>query len=200
VEGDLTGEQLCLLLSCERVAWDIETSGLDWRAGSIGTCQLHAAEVGTFIVRSVSKLPMNLMRLLATAEVTKVFHYAPFDLRWMSGHWGVSPAAIECTKLASRLLDRTEDSAAHSLRHLLQVNLGIEIDKGQRLTNWLSDDLTPAQLAYAAADVDHLLPLLDSLHKQLANDGLLDLYRRCAEFLPTRVQLEVGAWPDVFGY
>lgn len=200
VEGDLSNAQLGHFLACDRVAWDIETSGLDWRSGSIGTCQLHAPELGTFIVHPFGKRPANLMRLLATGDVIKVFHYAPFDLRWMSGHWRVSPAAIECTKLASRLLDRTEDSAAHSLKHLLQVNLGVEIDKGQRLTDWLSEHLTPAQLAYAAADVEHLLPLLDSLQKQLANEGLLDLYRRCADFLPTRVQLEVGVWPDVFGY
>jgi ribonuclease D len=200
IQGDLTKELFDRFVAAERVAWDIETSGLEWKDGEIGTCQLHAPEVGTVIVQGPHQRPSYLMQLLASSDVAKVFHHAPFDLRWMVGHWGAAPATIECTKVASRLLDSSEDSSVHSLKHLLKINLGVDIDKGERISNWLSANLTPAQLAYAAGDVEFLLPLLDSLHKQLANHGLVDLYRRCAEFLPTRVELEVGAWPDVFGY
>lgn len=200
IQADLSVALFDRFANAGRIAWDIETSGLNWRDGQIGTCQLHATEVGTVIVRALDQQPRHLMQLLGSGDVVKVFHHAPFDLRWMISHWGLSPRAVECTKVASRILDRTEDSAVHSLKYLLKTNLGIDIDKGQRISNWLAEDLTAAQLAYAASDVEYLLPLLDSLRTRLADRNLLNLYNQCTEFLPTRVELEVGSWPDVFGY
>jgi ribonuclease D len=200
VQGDLTPQLFDQFLNVDRIAWDIETSGLDWRAGRIGTCQLHAPAIGTVIVQTDAGRPEHLAALLAEASVRKVFHHAPFDLRWMIGHWHVTPAAIDCTKVASRLLDPNPDSSVHSLKHLLAGRLGIDIDKGQRLTDWLTVDLTAAQLAYAASDVAHLLLLLDTLKAELENRELIGAYQACTDFLPTRTLLEVGGWPDIFGY
>ncbi len=200
VQGDLTASLLEQFLAVDRVAWDIETSGLDWRAGRIGTCQLHAPEVGTVVIQTGAGRPGRLAELLAAPSVRKVFHHAPFDLRWMVGHWKARTASIDCTKVASRLADPSPDSSVHSLKYLLAEHLGIHIDKGQRLTDWLTPDLTTDQLTYAASDVIYLLPLLDRLKNELANLGLTDPYTECAEFLPTRALLEVGGWPDVFAY
>ena len=200
LRNDLTSEWLRHFLDADRVAWDIETSGLEWRVGQIGTCQLHAPEAGTVVVQLGSARPVRLAELLSEPSVRKIFHHAPFDLRWMIGHWNVKPASIDCTKVASRLLNQNPDSGVHSLKHLLSKTLGIEIDKGQRLTDWLVSDLTADQLAYAVADVTYLLPLLDTLKKDLANAGMIGLYQSCADFLPTRAALEVGGWPDIFGY
>lgn len=200
LNADLSTDLAEQFAAAERIAWDIETSGLDWTRGKIGTCQLHAPEVGTVIVQITEARPERLIKLLTDRRVRKVFHYAPFDLRWMVGHWQIAPVSIDCTKLASRIVDKTAASEAHSLKYLLDLYLGVDIQKDQRLSDWLTDSLSDAQLAYAAADVEHLLPLLDRLQKELANDGHLHLYKRCSEFLPTRVELEVGSWPDVFGY
>lgn len=198
--GDLSVEQFCHFRSVERIAWDIETSGLDWRAGFIGTCQLHAPSVATVVVQIAGHRPPHLIAFLEDPDIHKVFHHAPFDLRWMVGHWKAVPLSIECTKLASRLLDHHTDSAVHSLKHLLATYLGIDVDKEQRLSDWLSADLTDDQLTYAVEDVTHLLPLLDVLRKELANNGLIEMYEACAAFLPTRTRLEVAQWPDVFSY
>lgn len=201
LRSDLSSEWLDSLRTVKRIAWDIETFGLDWRVGQIGTCQLHAPELGTVIVQlKEGTTPHRLAALIGDTRVRKVFHHAPFDLRWMVSHWKVQPEAIDCTKMASRIIDQRADSGVHSLKYLLDHYLRVEIDKGQRLTNWLADDLTGEQLAYAAADVGYLLPLLDHLTVKLSNADLLGLYRRCAEFLPTLVRLQVGGWPDVFAY
>lgn len=200
-QGDLTEQRFNELRSTERIAWDIETTGLDWREGQIGICQLYAAEFSTVsLIKVTSERPDYLCSLLADENVRKVFHHAPFDLRWMVGHWQVEPASIDCTKVASRLLDPTPDSNVHSLKYLLSTYLHIEISKAQRLTDWLANDLSADQLAYAANDVAYLLPLLDLLIKDLDNCGLRSTYRSCSGFLPTRTRLEVGGWSDVFGY
>jgi ribonuclease D len=200
-QGDLTEHRFVEFQSTERIAWDIETTGLNWREGQIGTCQLFSPELSTVsLVRITSERPGYLCSLLADERIRKVFPHAPFDLRWMVGHWRVEPASIDCTKVASRLLDPTPDSNVHSLKYLLSTYLHIEISKAQRLTDWLADDLSAEQLTYAANDVTYLLPLLDLLTKDLENCGLRGTYRNCSNFLPTRTRLEVGGWPDIFGY
>ncbi|MGH1526501.1 hypothetical protein ACRAWC_21795 [Leifsonia sp. L25] len=72
--------------------WDIETTGLDWRSATIETCQLSfAGEV--FVVQLLgNQHPDNLSRLLAAPKVTKLFHHAPFDVRFMTAHWAVRAA------------------------------------------------------------------------------------------------------------
>ncbi len=60
--------------------------------------------------------------------------------------------------------------------------------------------MTAEQVQYAGSDVVHLLPLLDLLEKDLVNEGRLEAYQRCLDYLPTRVLLEINDWPDVFSY
>jgi ribonuclease D len=200
IRGDLGSDLAAALHAVPRLAWDIETSGLDWRTDRIGTCQVHAPEIGTFIVQLNGTLPTKLRGLLADRGVVKVFHHAPFDLRFMTWHWKVSAESVACTKIASKLLVPRARNEEHSLKALLAQHLDVHISKVERVSDWLAADLSEAQLRYAAADVTHLLPLLDTLEKELANDGLTDLYARCTEFLPARVQLETGEYPDVFAY
>jgi ribonuclease D len=200
LHNDLASDLADALHEVPRVAWDIETSGLDWRTDRIGTCQLYAPEVGTLIVQVNGKQPTRLGALLADPGVLKVFHHGPFDLRFMTWHWKVPAASVACTKIASKLLEPNAPNEAHSLQALLDRHLGVYISKAERISDWLADNLSDAQLTYAAADVTHLLPLLDSLAKELANAGLSDLYAQCTKFLPARVRLEIGGYPDVFAY
>jgi ribonuclease D len=200
LDGDLSSDIADALRAAGRIAWDIETSGLDWRAERIGTCQLHAPQVGTVVVQLNGHTPTRLPQLLANPEVLKVFHHAPFDLRFMVWHWSVLPQSVACTKVASKLIAPQAPNESHSLQKLLEQHLGVNISKAERTSDWLASALTSSQLSYAASDVTHLLPLLDSLEKDLANKGLSELYARCVEFLPARVQLETGDYPDVFAY
>ena len=201
LQDDLTDDVLADFTRSDRIAWDIETDALDWRQGRIGTCQLHSQTAGTVLVQvDPDHRPERLAGLLADEAVLKIFHHAPFDLRWMMSHWQVQAASVGCTKVASRLLDPDPNSASHSLKHLLKQRLGINLDKGQRLSDWTRQTLTPEQVAYASSDVVHLLPLLDLLEKDLVNGGRLETYQRCVDYLPTRALLEINDWPDVFSY
>jgi ribonuclease D len=74
--------------------------------------------------------------------------------------------------------------------------LGIDISKQQQLSDWGSDELTDAQVAYAASDVLHLHALKARLDAMLAREVREDLARACFEFLPNRVRLDLGGWED----
>jgi ribonuclease D len=201
IRGDLPGELAGAFASCSLVAWDVETSGLDWRRDKLGTCQLFAPGVGVVVVGLAGEVPGRLAALLADPAVEKVFHHAPFDLRFMVHAWHVRPASVRCTKVASKLLNPEAPNPEHSLQSLLLHYLGRRIDKGAvRTSDWTSEVLTGAQVEYAAGDVIHLPALLGALQSRLGGAGLSELYDECCAFLPTRVRLELGGYPDVFAY
>jgi ribonuclease D len=201
VQHDLPSGLFKSFASAPQVAWDVETSGLDWRQDRLGTCQLFAPGVGAAIVGLLDDVPTRLAALLESPSVEKVFHHAPFDLRFMVHNWNVRPSSIRCTKVASKLLTPTAPTDAHSLQSLVARHLSVELEKGGvRTSNWSAQHLTGAQIEYAAGDVIHLLKLHDVLAMELRAIDLEVLYEECCTFLPARVDLELGGFPDVFAY
>ncbi|MGC5321580.1 hypothetical protein ACPXB5_22915 [Micromonospora arida] len=200
IQNDIDDATLAALRSTCIFACDIETTGLDPKLDSIGTVQLHASGVSDIVLQVGNGRPERLCSLIEDSRVQKVFHHAMFDLRFMAAHWGVRPQNIKCTKIASKLLRPQADSASHSLQILLQERMQIAISKEERLSDWTSSSLTADQISYAAADVEHLLPLLDLLETDLRLSGLTDLFEQCLAFIPARVRLDLGTWPDVFNY
>ena len=201
LRGDLDPAIAGKLSSVSRIAWDIETSGLDPVYDKIATVQLHAPEFGTALVQILQDTnPARLCGLLEESKIQKVFHHAMFVLRFMVAKWNVRPIHVACTKVASKLLAPSEQSTAHTLQSLLAEELGVHISKTQRLSNWLAEDLSADQVSYASADVQYLLPLLDHLERRIVAADLQTDFAACLAFLPTRVRLDLGNWPDVFGY
>jgi len=200
VKGDIDKRAHTALRAAGRVACDIETSGLEWSTARIGTVQLHTPDVGTIVVQLNGATPSRLRRLIGDQQVRKVFHHAPFDLRFITAHWKVTPSNVACTKIASKLLDPGLTNEEHSLKALLWRYLSVNISKDEQVSDWLVQKLSDAQLAYAAADVAHLLPLLDQLTNNLRNAGLEELFERCLAHLPTRVELDLRHYPDIYLY
>lgn len=168
----------------------------------MGTCQLFAEGLDVVVVSlDTGMRPQNLIALLEDHHVPKVFHHAPFDLRFMMHQWNVKPASIRCTKVASKLIDPSAPNETHSLQSLLGRYVGVELSKGSvRTSDWTASQLSQEQIEYAVADVLYLPILLRSLTERLKHLGLDWLYDKCCEFLPTRVVLELGEYPDVFAY
>jgi ribonuclease D len=200
-EGDLPAALAEEMAEAELVAWDTETTGLDWRTDRLALCQLHAPDVGTALVRVNEVRPVQLLRVLSSSAVRKVFHHAPFDLRFMRAAWGGEANNIMCTKIASKLLAPGAPNSEHSLAALLQRHLGVTLEKGaERVSDWLAPELSGRQLAYAAKDVEFLVPLLERLLALLDEANRAALYGRCCEFLPDQVEISSLGLDDVFAY
>jgi ribonuclease D len=197
-DTDLSTDDIELAAQTGEVGWDIETTGLDWQTAAICTCQLSIGEERIVVVKTNQFRPEHLCQLLSDNQVRKVFHHATFDLTFMAYKWGANPCNVGCTKIASKLLSPNRND--HSLKSLLRDHLGIHIDKNERMSNWLSADLTAAQVSYAARDVMHLIPLLRELVKKLEAKGLLPLSKACFAHIPTRVQLDIQGYGDVYEY
>lgn len=201
VQHDLTADLADAYGQSGVLAWDTETSGLDPRHDALQLCQVSAPGVGTTLVQLDGGSPSGLIELLSRPEVRVVMHHAPFDLLFMRVAWGVQAANVRCTKIASKLLAPAAASSSHSLGALTAQRLGVTLNKGPvRTSDWGAGRLSAKQVAYAAADVSHLVELYDGLTRDLAGAGLAGLYEECCEFLPTRTEVAVLGIADVYDY
>lgn len=199
--GDLPQDVANALSAEPAIACDLETSGLDWRTEKIGTVQFYGENVGTTVVHGLVHPPPQVIELIETDTVLKVFHHAPFDLRFMAATWSVKAKNVQCTKIASKLAHPAAASREHSLAALLGTHLGVAITKGSvRTSDWTAGTISDEQVEYAANDVRHLLPLLTRLRDVLLQLEREELFAACCDFLPTQTALEVGSFPDVFAY
>ena len=200
VDGDVSAEFEWAVRDARIVAWDIETSGLDWRLDRIATCQLHVLGVGTQVVRMNGHAPERLRELLMSERVTKVFHHALFDLRFMRYHWKATARSVACTKILSKIVRPESDHREHSLKPTLERFLGVHLDKSQQVSDWFAPTLSSAQVAYAARDVEFLIPLMDRLMDEARASGLADIAERTFEYVPIRVETDLRGCGDVFAY
>lgn len=183
-----------------RVAWDIETTGLDWRSAQIGTVQVASANEIAVVQLKPGQVPGRLSRLLASPGVEKVFHHAAFDLRFMAWSWRVQAQRVACTKVLSKIVNPAAPHDQHSLKPLLERYLGVRITKDEQRSDWATSILRAEQVAYAAADVRHLVALFDLMTERAQALGVWEL--ACASFgyLPTRVALDLRESGDVYAY
>ncbi|WP_168214987.1 hypothetical protein ACRDU6_01150 [Mycolicibacterium sp. ELW1] len=200
VEGDVSSDFETAVRDARLVAWDIETSGLDWRFDRIGTCQLHVPDVATQVIRLNGHQPERLRELLTSEQVRKVFHHAPFDLRFMRFHWKASARNVACTKILSKIVRPEVDAGEHSLKPTLQRFLGVVLDKSQQTSDWMSSAFTEEQLAYAVRDVLYLVPLLETLMDEARANGVADIAERTFGYLPIRIETDLRGCGDVFAY
>ena len=179
------------------VAIDTETLGLNPFRDRLCLAQLSAGDGVCHAVQFVAKdyAAPNLKRLLADPSVTKLFHFARFDVAMFRRYLGVVCAPIYCTKIASKLVRTYTDR--HGLKDLVRELLNIELSKEQQSSDWGATELSEKQLAYAASDVAHLHALKKTLDAMLAREGRTALAQACFDFLPTRVALDLAGWHDV---
>jgi ribonuclease D len=199
-EGDIGPSLAEKLRESRVVGWDIETSGLDWSTDRIGTCQLYSDQTGPVVLQLNGRVPMKLCDLLRDTSVTKVFHHAMFDLRFMRAQWGVQACNVRCTKIAAKLLFPEAPAEEHTLKSLLRRLENVELTKAERTSDWLSPDLTREQIEYAADDARYLLPLMGTLTRISRDRGLAGLLEHCFDHIPTRVELDVRRYSDIYLY
>jgi len=184
------------------VAIDTETLGLNPHRDRLCVVQLSNGDGSADVVQILkghADAP-NLKALLGNPNITKIFHFARFDLAALYNAFGVMPQPVYCTKIASRLSRTYTDR--HGLKDLVREVLNIDLSKQQQSSDWGSDSLSDAQLAYAGSDVLHLHALRERLDAMLAREGRAGLAQACFDFLPTRAKLDLQGWEteDIFAH
>ncbi len=189
------------------VAVDTETMGLNPHRDRLCLVQMSAGDGAAHLVQLIPPSlggrgydAPNLARLLADASVTKLMHFARFDVAVLQRALGITVAPTKCTKIAAKLVRTFTDR--HGLKDLCRELVGVEISKQQQTSDWGAPDLTAEQMAYAASDVLHLHALWTRLEALLIREDRLALAQACFDFLPTRCRLDLLGYeePDIFAH
>lgn len=200
-EGDIPDDRLKHYLTKKVVAIDTETRGLIIRRDRLCLVQICDEDgVVSFVRYSKEQLntndDSNVKKLCHAQSVTKLFHFARFDLAVLKYYLGIEVAPFFCTKIASKLVRTYTDR--HSLKDLVRELLAIELDKTDQSSDWAHPDLTDTQMEYAANDVRVLLPIYQKIHALLVRENRLDLHTKLCQALPAVCDTDLLGFSNIF--
>jgi ribonuclease D len=186
----------------KEVAIDTETMGLQPHRDRLCVVQLSPGDGSADVVQipaGLNEAP-NLVKLLGDPNVTKIFHYARFDIAVLKNRFGVVTGPVYCTKIASKLCRTYTDR--HGLKDIVKELLNVDLSKQQQSSDWGAEKISEAQLEYAASDVLYLHDLKRHLDRMLVREGRMELARACFDFLKHRIDLDLLGWgeTDIFAH
>ena len=198
-DRDLDEATLSNYLQGEALAVDTETMGLLPHRDRLCLVQLCNEEGKVSVVRIAKgqTTAPNLKKLLEATSIVKIFHFARFDIATLRHYLNIHVQPVFCTKIASKLV-RTY-TPRHGLKELVMELEQVELDKSSQSSDWgNADNLSEAQLSYAANDVRYLVSLRQKLITRLQREERLELAQKCFECLPTIVTLDLLQFKDLF--
>jgi ribonuclease D len=142
------------------VALDTEADSLHHYPERLCLVQLADPDGRVFLLDTLALFDLDAFRpLFADPAAVKVLHSGDNDVVHLKRRFGLEFAGLSDTMLAARFLGVRE----LGLERLLQKYLDVAPVRSQQKTDWARRPLTPAQEAYAAEDVRHLIALRERL-------------------------------------
>ena len=184
---------------------DTETLGLNIKRDRLCLIQLrNESNKKVYLIKFDKDITpansKNIKSLLEDKSLTKIFHYARFDMAVLKENLNINVRNVFCTKIASKLT-RTY-SSKHGLKDLVKEILNIELDKTEQTSDWSQKKLTKQQIQYAMNDVIYLSDLKKNLEAKLLEAKRLKTFKSIMNFLDTRVELDLMGWEntDIFAH
>ena len=184
---------------------DTETLGLNIKRDRLCLIQLrNESNKKVYLIKFDKNISpansKNIKSLLEDKSLTKIFHYARFDMAVLKENLNINVRNVFCTKIASKLT-RTY-SSKHGLKDLVKEILNIELDKTEQTSDWSQKKLTKQQIQYAMNDVIYLSDLKKNLEAKLIEAKRLKTFKSIMNFLDTRVELDLMGWEntDIFAH
>ena len=186
----------------DSIAIDTEATGLQIpERDKLSLIQICKEDGEVFIIqpdRGSYKAP-NLVSILENEKILKIGHFLRFDKSALEYFLKCKIKNIFDTKIASKICRTYTDS--HGLKNLVFEFCNKNLDKRQGSSDWNKDidKMTEKQLEYAANDVIYLHKIKGQLESMLIREKRLDLYKRCINFLDTRIELDQSGFKfDIF--
>ena len=184
---------------------DTETLGLNIKRDRLCLIQLrNESNKKVYLIKFDKDITpansKNIKSLLEDKSLTKIFHYARFDMAVLKENLNINVKNVFCTKIASKLT-RTY-SSKHGLKDLVKEILNIELDKTEQTSDWSQKKLTKQQIQYAMNDIIYLSDLKKNLEAKLLEAKRLKTFKSIMNFLDTRVKLDLMGWEntDIFAH
>ena len=200
IKEDITPE---IVKSFEKsIAIDTEATGLQIpERDKLSLIQICDEKGNIYIIQpnKISYKAPNLISVLENEKILKIGHFLRFDKNALEFFLKCKIRNIFDTKIASRIVRTYTD--AHGLKNLVQEFCNKSLDKRQGSSDWNKDinELSQKQLEYAANDVIYLHKIKEELEKMLIRENRIDVFKKCLDFLDTRVELDQkGFKEDIF--
>ena len=184
------------------IAIDTEATGLQIpERDKLSLIQICDEDSNVFIIqpnKNNFKAP-NLVSVLENEKILKIGHFFRFDKSALEFFLNCKLRNIFDTKIASKIVRTYTDS--HGLKNLVQEFCNKSLDKRQGSSDWNKDlnDLSEKQLEYAANDVVYLHKIKSELERMLVREDRMELFKRCINFLDTRIELDQSGFKfDIF--
>ena len=182
------------------IAIDTETLGLNIKRDRLCLIQLrNESNKKVYLIKFEKDISpansKNIKSLLENKSLTKIFHYARFDMAVLKENLNINVRNIFCTKIASKLT-RTY-SSKHGLKDLVKEILNIELDKSEQTSDWSQKKFTKQQIQYAMNDVLYLSDLKKNLEVKLLDTKRVKAFKSIINFLETRVELDLMGWENI---
>ena len=184
---------------------DTETLGLNIKRDRLCLIQLrNESNKKVYLIKFDKDISpansKNIKSILENKSLTKIFHYARFDMAVLKENLNINVKNVFCTKIASKLT-RTY-SSKHGLKDLVKEILNVELDKTEQTSDWGQKKLTKQQIRYAMNDVIYLSDLKKNLEAKLQETKRLKTFKSVMNFLDVRVDLDLMGWEntDIFAH
>lgn len=198
-DRDLDEDIFNLYMKSSDLAIDTETMGLipqRDRLCLVQICNEEGFVTAIRITKGQNSAPY-LQKLMEDTNITKIFHYARFDVAQFDYTFDIKTNPIFCTKIASKMARTYTNS--HGLKSLVQELEGIELDKTAQSSDWGNAlNLSDKQLSYAANDVRYLIPLKYKLISMLQREDRWNLTEKCFKMIPLLVELDLNYYQNIF--
>ena len=182
------------------ISIDTETLGLNIKRDRLCLIQLrNEANRKIYLIKFDEKLSpklsKNIKTLLENNNLTKIFHFARFDMAVLKENLKINVKNVFCTKVASKLT-RTY-SSKHGLKDLVYEILDIQLDKTEQSSDWSKKKLTKKQIEYAMNDVLYLSEIKSSLNEKLLAQKRIKMFKSIMKFMEVRVDLDLQGWEEI---
>ncbi len=200
IQGDISKEVASSFK--ESVAIDTEATGLKIpERDKLSLIQICGQNSDVYIIQPDKKSYQapNLISVLENKNIVKIGHFLRFDKSAIEYFLKCKIQNIFDTKIASKCVRTYTDQ--HGLKNLVYEFCNKNLDKRQGSSDWNRNinDMTDKQLEYAANDVIYLHKIKSELEKMLKRENRFDLYKKCINFLDTRIELDQSGFKfDIF--
>jgi ribonuclease D len=177
------------------VALDTEGDSLHHYPARLALIQLGVESGEAWLVDPLALGDLSaLAPVFAEPGIVTVVHAGDNDLAHLKRRHGLRFAGLFDTSIAARFLG----GRALGLDVLIAEYLGVELPPSRQKDDWSARPLSADQERYAAADVQHLIPLRDRLLEALAGAGRLAWVQEECEALAADPALEPPPDPDAY--
>ena len=184
------------LQKANKIAFDIETTGLDFFTDKILLVQMKFNDfIYILDYRKIQKKYLYyIFSLIRDSKKTLVGHNIKFDLKFIGVNFSIFDFITKDTMLAEILINQGIGKQFYSLAELSSKYLNILMDKTDQVSfiNYTEETFSSGQLIYSATDVNYLFEIVEKQEEILAEQNQLKVLDLENELTPVVVSMEIN--------